>query len=121
VTIRRATCAAGDEQNHYHAGESWRYSHEDDERIDEGGELCHQDEIDQQHGNDESDSELLKRAVHADHSPSYFEHRVSVGLRAGNQLVDMASDSLKRLTLGRDINIDDTPDLIVIDFGRSVD
>ena len=46
---------SGQEQNEQHAGQPRRNRHEDDEWIDERGELRHQDQIDQQDRKNQAD------------------------------------------------------------------
>jgi hypothetical protein len=61
-------------------------------------ELSHQDQVDHQHRNDEPQSELRERAVHADNGAAQVQNRILVGLRVCQQFVDPASYPLQRFS-----------------------
>ena len=70
--------AAGKQQNEHHADQAGRNGHEDDEGIDEGGELRHQDQVDQHDSDDQPDAEVVKGLVHVDHRAAHVKHGVAV-------------------------------------------
>ena len=113
--------AAGEDEEEDDADQARRNGHEDDERIDERSELRHEDQVDEQDGDDESEAKVLKRLVHADHRAAHVDDRVLVVLRMREQVVDLPADALQRFALRRDVDVDHAADLVVVDLGGRVD
>ena len=66
-------------------------------------------------------AELLECLVHADHGAAHFESRIMFGLGVGNHLIDALAKPFQCLASGRDVNIDDASDLIMVHLRRRVD
>ena len=115
----RVVC--GERQNHQHADEAHRNRQHDQKRIDEGPELRHQDQVEQDERKDEADREALERFVHALTMPRRFTRMLRGKLRVGDDLSDCAGDLAQILARRRDVDVGDALDLIVIDFGGRLD
>ena len=98
-----------------------RNGHEDDEWIDEGGELRHEDEVDEEDGDDEADAEVVKGLFHPDDGAAHVDDGVAVVLGVGKQVIDALAYRLQGLCPRSNIDVDDAADLVVIDFGGRID
>src|ERR1022692_31663 len=103
--------APGDEKDQHDPSQSRRDRHENDEGIDERSELGHQDQVDHQDRNDESNSKLRKRSVHANHRSTQIQNSILVGLRVVEKLPDVATYTLQCLCLGGNVDVNDASDL----------
>ena len=113
--------AAGEEQNQNHSRQARRNGQENDERIDEGGKLGHQNQVHEQDRDDEAEAEIVEGLVHVDHGAAHVDHRVTVVAGLCQQAVDPRSHVLQSLGFGGDIDVDHAPNLVVIDLGWRVD
>ena len=71
----------GEPERQDHAGEAGRNGDQDDERIDEGPELRHQDQIQQHDREAKADCETLERGPHALHHAAQRDVRALGHLR----------------------------------------
>ena len=113
--------AAGEEQQENHADDAGRDGHEDDEGIDEGSELGHEDEVDKNNGKKQAEAEVVEGLVHADDCAVEHDAGVLVGFGVGDEVADVLAGAAQRLRFRGDIDVDDTADLVVVDFGGRVD
>ena len=94
---------------------------ENDERIDEGTELSHQDEINQNDGEKQTERKAKEGLIHADDSALHTNGGIFGKGQTLQQMIDLAVDAAEVLSTRHDVNIDDAPDLVVIDFSGSID
>src|SRR5579859_5049538 len=113
--------AAGEQQDDEHSGEPRRNGHQDDEGVNKGGKLSHEDEVYERDGENEANAEAKERLVHADYGSSHRNANVLRLLHMGDYLVDFAVDVLKRLCRGHHVDIDHTANLVMIHLGGRID
>ena len=68
---------------------------QDDERIDEGGELRHQHEIDKRDGEDQADAEAREGIGHALHRAAHRDAHAARPLHVLNDVLHLAVDVLQ--------------------------
>src|SRR5450631_4688676 len=88
--------APGDEQDDEHSGEPRGNGHQDDQGIDEGGELSHEDEIYEHDRENQTNTKAEERFVHADYASADRDADVLRLFDAGNDPVDLAVHVLQR-------------------------
>ena len=113
--------AARHEQCENNARETGRNGHEDDEGIEERCELCHENEVNEQDGDDESEAEFPEGLIHADDSAAKTEHGVAGRVRFRDELLHLCADALQGFGAGGDVDIDNATNLVMVHFSRCVD
>ena len=85
-----------------HPGESRRDGHQDDERIDERGELRHQDQINKHDGEqNQPDGKALERLIHADNRSAHVDANVlRESWYVGDDFVYFVADAAQRFATG---------------------
>ncbi len=99
------------------AGDAGRNGEQDDERIDEGGELRHQDQVDEHDGEEQADAEALEGLAHALTEPRIVTRTFCGQLGAGDDRVHCGGDAAEVFAGGRDVDVDDAAQLVVVDLG----
>src|ERR1035441_7519130 len=84
--------AVREPKNQHYSRQAWRDRHQDDQRVDEGSELRHQNQIDEHDGQHKTDGKAFERFLHADHGPEHIDPYIFRQRQVSDDLVDLAID-----------------------------
>ena len=74
--------------------------HQDNERVDEGTELRHQDQVDHENGDGKAQAEFFESQVHAFDRATYLEQGIVLDFCVGDELVDLRLKAIECLSAG---------------------
>src|SRR6266705_2769640 len=105
------------EQEQEHAGESWRNSEKNDERILPGGKLRDENQVAEDARQNEADAETAERRTHALDRATKVHADAFGKVSLLDDVIHLIRDRPQVLRFWRNIDIDNAEQLIVVDFG----
>src|SRR6201997_3020285 len=109
------------QQEEDHTGDSRRDGQQDDEGVDERGELRHQDQENEHDGENEADSKRLERVMHVIDRAANRQNRSMRGMGIVDDLTDLLADAVEVFRLGHHVDIEHAAKLVVIYLSLRID
>ena len=108
----------GGQQEKENTGEAGRDGEKDDEWVGPRGELSNKDKINEHDGENQANPEAGEGRTHALHRSAEIDAHPFREIGVLDDVLDLRGDLAEIFLFGRDVEINDAEELVVVDFRR---